>query len=256
MKQQVNLLDPELLPKKEPLSSALIMLMPLVVAVALLAFYGYARWELNQVRTDLTKLTAAEETLIQQLEQTVTKFPRQERDTALEQKIRDLGDEKALKLQVLETLKGRTLGNTQGFADHLETISTQWLEGLWLRKVVVDGDAGELRLTGYTTGPTLPPKLVENLGKKAPLTGTDFRTFRISSIERQGGILKFELDTRRVEPVVEEIEEYGPGIPGMPGMPGMPADFGGTQGLAAMQQGLSQGNLSSLLGAAAKGGAR
>lgn len=225
MRQQVNLLDPELLPKREPFHSSLILLLPVVTLLALFAYYGYARWELTKVRGDFTQLAQQEEQLISELTETVTKHPRKERDPMLDQRIKELGEEKVLKLRVLETLKGRTLSNTEGFANHLAAISDQWLEGVWLKRVVVDGAGGNLRLTGYTTTAALPPQLVENLGKLEPLSGTGYRTFRITRAKNRAGVLHFELDTRRVDPTPEEeaANELAntQGLMDMPGMDAM-----------------------------------
>ncbi|GAB6042849.1 PilN domain-containing protein [Endothiovibrio diazotrophicus] len=209
-RQQVNLLDADLLPKRQQLPSSAILLLPLVVLVGLLAMYGHSRWKLNDLRHQLTTLTDQETVLITQLEQTTRTFPRQEKDPELERRIQVLADEKALKVRVLETLKGRTLSNTEGFAGQLEAIANQWPEGLWMKSLTIADAGGELRITGFATAAVQPPNLVASLGKSAQLSGTGFRTFRITRGKDERGTLRFELDTRRVEPEPEEENNPAP----------------------------------------------
>lgn len=204
MRQQVNLLDPALIPRREAFPAFMILLLPLLVLAALTAWYGYARWELGEVRRELTKLAGQESVLITQLARMVEQFPRLEKDPRLEARLQELTDEKGLKLRVLETLKGRTLTNTEGFARHLDAIARQWVEGTWMESLEIDGAGERLRLTGYAVAAALPARLVTSLGEAPPLHGTSFRTFRITQPDDAERPLYFELDTLRVAPPEEQ----------------------------------------------------
>ena len=108
---------------------------------------------------------------------------------------------------MLETLKGRTLTNTAGFAAQLEAISERWVEGNWLTSLEVADNGTTLRLTGFALGATDTPLLVERLTRDGPLEGIGFRTFRVTRSETHPDRLRFVLDTRRITPEEQKALE-------------------------------------------------
>jgi hypothetical protein len=210
--QRINLLDPELEPKKERFPGILILVIPLLVTLLLGFAYGYLWWRHNESASRLLDLELQEESLINQLEETIRVFPRKEKDARLEARIQALADEKALKLRVLETLRGKTLTNTEGFSTHLRAIASHWVDDAWLEQFEISGAGGRIRLVGRSRNAEQPTRLIRQLGNSKPFIGIAFRTFEMERIVPEAAgpaaegeapqfvpptSIRFELDTQR-----------------------------------------------------------
>ncbi len=194
--QEINLLQDDLRPAADWLSGrraglVLAVLAVLAVLYSALNFMDFlaSRAALEQARAELARLDQA-------LADARVKYPPQARDAHLAERVARLAQEVAHKRRVLDTLSGRTFGNTRGFAGHLAGLARQRLEGVWLTGVAIRRGGTEISLTGASLDPELVPRLLQRLSREQAFAGTEFRRFLMERSEELKGAVRFRLTTR------------------------------------------------------------
>ncbi len=194
--QEINLLQDDLRPAADPLSArraalGLGFLAVLLLIYTLLNFMNFhaSRQALDAARAELARLDQA-------LAEARVKYPPRARDAGLADRVARLSMQVAHKRRVLDTLSGRTFGNTRGFAEHLAGLARQRLEGVWLTRVAIAAGGTEIALAGNTLEPELVPRLLQRLSAEAAFSGTGFRQFLMERSETVAGAIRFEITTR------------------------------------------------------------
>ena len=76
--------------------------------------------------------------------------------------------------RALALLRAGTLGRTTGFADRLEALARQHVDGVWIDRMALSGATGSMSLGGATFDPNLVPRYLQNLGHESVLAGARF----------------------------------------------------------------------------------
>lgn len=193
--QQINLYQPIFRQKKERLTAKTLQMASLVLIAALVAVSLYQYWlfwGLKQAK-QTTQQQYTEST--QQLEEARQLYPSQARDKSLDQHIQRLSAEIVTKRQVLDVLATRSYGNIQGFAEHLEGLARQRIEGLWLTELSIRDGGSNMGLKGSTLKPELVPQLLQRLSSETAFAGTEFKTFLMQRPKNSRQQIDFNLQT-------------------------------------------------------------
>jgi len=179
MHQQVNLYQP-IFREQDKLFSAARMGIGLgVFALGLVGITGFLWWRTSHLETLLTEIKA-QELAHQRLVDRVTALMDQgETQAQIEQRLRLMAGELDRRQQALRYLHSDAMGVRSGFADRMEALARQQLEGLWLRGALFTADAGRMTLTGRTTNAELVPLYLARLANEPALAGTKLELMEI-----------------------------------------------------------------------------
>ncbi len=181
MRQQINLYQPIFRQQRRPFAAAAALGTVALVAVVLLATWGYGQVRVTHLGQDLVRLRSLQQ---QQLQMAATggvaQLRRQSPAVLLAQANQLLGDLKQ-RQQALQVLRSGAAGDTGGFARRLEALAHRHVDGIWLDHIVLVGGAGVASLSGRTLDPELVPLYLQGLTTESALAGTRFDELRIES---------------------------------------------------------------------------
>jgi len=176
MSQQINLYSP-LFRKQKKLFTARAGTQALgVVLIALLALYGFARYQVTELARQAREFGAQVQAGLERIKKLpAAAVPADEKQ--LDARIAEL----EARVQSAEQLLGPTasLRGTQGYADALRALARQRLEGVWLMSITLTGDSGELSLVGKALRAELVPQYIDRLTKDPAMQGRQFATLAI-----------------------------------------------------------------------------
>jgi len=172
--QQINLYNPAFERKRELLS------LPGLAAVwsgaLLLVIIGAAiagLW-VSALRAELEKEAAARTAGQTEMSRLSAQIEGRKRDASLAAEIARLEAELAGRHEVIQTLRGGIIGNTDGFSAYLRAFARQSFEGMWLTGFSLTGAGQDVVLQGRALRPELVPDYVKRLNREAVLKGHAF----------------------------------------------------------------------------------
>ncbi len=195
MKQQINLYQPILRKKKEPLS-AVAMLQVFALSLAVLgAWYGYALYQLQQIEAQ----QASTLNNLNDMRTRVAELETKQRDRVpsklLESEIRRVSDQVDERIQIVDVLSGGSFGNTYGFSQQFEALARQHVDGSWLTIINI-GDGGLfVSLKGMTHAPELVPIYLQRLLTEDVFANVAFNVMVLERLPEQTDQLTFEVAT-------------------------------------------------------------
>lgn len=193
MKQEVNLYQAGLGPKKSPLSALRVLLLLLVVICLLTGISLYAQHRAAELNRRLESVQAQKQTLSKRVEELQAKVS-QQADRDLRQRIRKLQAKKRARRQLVDVLSQTGTSRQQGFAPFLKALARQHLPELWLTQFRIDLEADpSLRLSGRTTDPQRIPDYLLRLSREEIFSGFTFKRLRAERLEGQPEIVGFTL---------------------------------------------------------------
>ncbi len=172
MSQQINLYNPIFLKQKKIFSSQTMTQALGLLALGLLAFYGYARYQVANLQTEAdssAKRLAMAQTRTEHMAQELG--PRK-KSANLEADIQQAEVELRALQAVQGALKQGGLASTNGFSPYLKAFARQAVEGLWLTGFSVSGS--EMAISGRTLKPELVPEYIRRLGEEPVMQGRKF----------------------------------------------------------------------------------
>lgn len=190
MKQDVNLLGAATSGSSE-LPGALHA--AALAALVLAAGIASSVWMDNRIATGQARLDDANraiDELVFSLEERSQFLAQRNTNQALLDELKRLEREAGDKARVLDLLSGETLGNTDGFSEHLAALGRRHPQGLWLEDVRIGDGGREILLRGKALHAELIPRLIEGLQKETAFEGTAFQSF-----EMAGAPVRFALAT-------------------------------------------------------------
>ncbi len=192
MTQRINLYVAEFRPHRQYLS------LPYVaVACAVLLATGVlatlAQWRYGAgVRADIAALEAQLKTLSQQLESDRARLAQHVPSAELSRQLQKLRDEVEAKSQLSVALQNTPLIVRNGYAPILEALARHPLDGLWLTRIDVVGDA--VNLAGAARRPELVPEYIDGLMRDEQFATQSYEV--LSMQVDDDGLLKFEMHNR------------------------------------------------------------
>lgn len=192
MSQQINLYQPIFRRQRKIFSAVTIMQAAGLFVVGLLAIYGFARWQVASLESQVESLEAQRDAAMTQL-QTLTGTPQVARSRLLDRQLTSLEQETAQKQRLLAALETRRFGNDAGFSAHLSALARQRVNGLWLTRITLSESAVEL--AGRTEAGELVPRYLSRLGQETAFAGTDFARIELSRDDERAASVAFTVST-------------------------------------------------------------
>lgn len=184
MYQQVNLYQPIFRKQRQVFSAATMAQALGVVAVALLALYGYGLAQVRAVEAEVLQLESRERALTTELTRIDPELGagrRAELEAELVRLTATLEDQQRL----TDLLRAEPLGNA-GFSRHLAALARRRTAELWLTAIAINGRTDAIELAGRSLRPALVPELFARLGEEEALAGQTFDSFEIGKDEATG----------------------------------------------------------------------
>ncbi|MGH8632285.1 MAG: PilN domain-containing protein [Burkholderiales bacterium] len=174
MSQQINLYNPALEKKRELLSVpglAVAWGAALLLVVVAAAIGGL---RVSVLRAELQEESAARTTAQAEMSRLSAQLAGRKRDASLATEVTRLEAELAGRNEVMHTLRGGVIGNTDGFSAYLRAFARQSFEGIWLTGFSLAGAGQNVSLEGRALRPELVPDYVQRLNREAVLKGHAF----------------------------------------------------------------------------------
>jgi Tfp pilus assembly protein PilN len=177
MAGQINLFNPDLLPRKTPLPASLV---PWVIGAGMLVCAAVAVWVTVQTHAALAEARLAAEQLSplsaeSQLLQ--ARINSNQPDAQLQVEVRHLERKLQSRQQALTLLEAEGAGGDTGFSQQLRALSHQSMEGLWLTHIEMAGE--QLSLQGQTLSADKVPRWMAALRREPSLGGRVFEVFTL-----------------------------------------------------------------------------
>ncbi|HWQ40095.1 MAG TPA: PilN domain-containing protein [Burkholderiales bacterium] len=174
MTQQINLYNAALEKKRELLSlPGLVIVWGCAVLLVALAA-ALASLRVSALGAELQKEAAARTAAQTELSRLSAQVGSRQRDPALAAAAARLEAELAGRQEVMRTLRGGIIGNTDGFSEYMRAFARQSFEGVWLTRFRLAGAGQDVVLEGRALSPELVPDYVQRLNREAMLKGHAF----------------------------------------------------------------------------------
>ena len=179
MSQQINLFNPQFVPKNHPMSARTASLALAGLALGLLVLSVLGKRSL----ADLEQREAGAKAALAQLEarrdQIAREFPPHKKDPALAQELAAAEAQRALLQDAAGVLASGELGNTHGYAGYFRALAQARVEGVWLTGVDIAGAGNAIGLHGRALHASLLPAYITRLGQQEVLKGKTFGSLDI-----------------------------------------------------------------------------
>jgi hypothetical protein len=179
MHQQVNLYQP-IFREQDKLFSAARMTIGLGIfvggLVGLTLFTWWRTAHLDRLLSEIRTQEIAHQHLV---ERVTAMVDRGETQAQIERRLATMATELDRRQQALRYLNSDAMGARAGFADRMEALARQQVEGLWLRGAVFSADSGRMTLSGRTTSADLVPIYLAKLAGEGALAGTKLELMEI-----------------------------------------------------------------------------
>ena len=179
--QQINLFLPEFRPAQHPFRFVAILSAwaAIIVFFALIQLWGWHRTQESRER--LADMEQQQIKVLQQLRNLRDSTP-QSTKAQIDSSIDEARAEVAQRRQVLQLMKGRNIGNSEGFSHFLVSLSRQHMDGLSLEHFGLIDGGNYIELSGWTYRPELVPDYLQRLQKEDSFSNTRFGDMSIKRI--------------------------------------------------------------------------
>ena len=194
--QQVNLYQPIFRRQRQIFSAITMLQASSIVAVALGCIYLYGIWQVLGLEAEVVQLEGREKAYAAQfsrLDPTSSMQRRQE----VEQELAALNEKLVNQQKLIEVLRERPLGTTEGFSAYLAALARRHTPGLWLTELRINGASQAIELVGKTVEPNLVAAYLQSLGSEQALAGQRFDEFDVERGE-PGTDMTFRVASSRV----------------------------------------------------------
>lgn len=179
MSQQINLFNPIFMKRRKYFSLLTILQALGMIVVGTLFFYGYAVYQVGQLKKQSEESTRRYNAEQVRLARYATEFSPQQAHQALQDEVRRLEKQHTEQAELIETIKSGAVGNTSGYSEYLRAFARQVVQGLWLTGFKITGDAAQISLSGGVVNPELLPAYIQRLGKEGVMQGKTFSTLQM-----------------------------------------------------------------------------
>lgn len=191
MKQQVNLLSADLLPRRHPLDFGQLLLGWGVFGLLLVLFSGWEGIGIWRMASQLTE-TQAQWELLEASNEQLKQEQDSRTDSRLLQEVELLRIERAEQEQLVLLLKDYQSGRANGFSGFLDDLADHQVRGMWLSQIRLDQGGRRIQLKGLTTDPGHVPLFLAALSEGPSFAGHRFDGFELQEIE--SGLLEFVIN--------------------------------------------------------------
>jgi len=190
MMQQVNLLDDDLKPRREPLSLRQ-LLAGWAVMVALLAVVSAGQavsgWWLSDERAALEAQWRTVDQGNSELRASAQRKP----DAELVSEVETLRALFSNRAGLVEAVQGYESASERGFSGYLTELAAQQMEGMALSRIELRDGGTYIALSGETARPVNVPQFLKRLSAGERFRGHHFDQFRLEA--QDSGLLRFDI---------------------------------------------------------------
>lgn len=172
MSQQINLYNPILLKQEKIFSSATMAQSLAILLLGLLAFYGYARYQVASLQTETERSAKRLKNTQARVARLSQQFSPPLKSAELESRIKHAEAELKTLAQAQQAMQQSGLLDSKGFSPYFRALARQILDGLWLTQFSVT--SGEMRISGRALKPELVPEYIRRLGSEPAMHGRRF----------------------------------------------------------------------------------
>lgn len=202
-RQQVNLYQDELRPKKLNYSAAMMAQLSLVLIVVLSVVTGFIYFQLQLQQKQYVLSQQIQKQATADLQKLQTELSLRKKDAVLAKRVVDKTKELSNKKKVLNILSRDEFGNTKGFVEHVSGLARQRINGLWLTQIRIASGGTNVSLQGTTNKPALLPKYLQRLSAEKAFAGTEFESLLMARQEKKKQWLNFSLQNKKTEEAVQ-----------------------------------------------------
>lgn len=199
MTQQINLLNPALLKKRDLLTPANIVAVYGFLFVGLITFGGYEYNASNSAKLEAqasSKALAEAQQLLTQMRASVANNTEKQQ---LLTRIESLEQKQAMQEAILDAAQHDKSHQGQSYAALLKAFARQSMDGLWITALNIDQDAQHLSISGRTLNPDLVPAYINKLRSEPALKGKRFTDLSMQYYEAKSATAGEEADQKTVE---------------------------------------------------------
>ncbi len=194
MRQQINLFQPALVDKPEPLRGRqlrliLLLFLSLLALLSLLAYWQAYR--AGQRVAGLQQQKEALEAVVSALEM---RFPERQKSVLLEDEIRRSEAALGGQRQLLGYFANRSQQDNGSFLSILDGLARYRGNGVWLRRIRLVA-AGDLALDGTALHPEQVPEYLQALGERQVFGGKLFSRLSLTRLDKTDGQIDFSLES-------------------------------------------------------------
>lgn len=195
MKQQVNLYQAELKPRRIPFDATRVALVLAGVMVAITALYAVRLSQVAPLEAQAAAATerlAASEVRVAELRRT---HPPAVVDKALKQTLKSRQARLADTRAIAQKLRSGEFGSVDGLSGYLEGFARRHVEGTWLTAVRVQRGGNALGFEGRTLAPELVPAYLDGLREEALFSGRNFSALSMLASDEGANAIRFRVST-------------------------------------------------------------
>ena len=179
MIQQINLYEKALREESDAFSAVALIGGLGIVLAGLIAISGFAWWRVATLGRELHGLQAQAERRQDMVAKGNLVASSGETGQALESRLRTMAIALDRRQRALRYLQSGAAGTESGFSARLEALAREQVDGLWLRGVILSGDATHFELTGKALHADLVPMYLSKLAAEPALAGTRLQLLEI-----------------------------------------------------------------------------
>ena len=192
--QAINLYTEELRPTREKLQAGSAVAILAATAVLLAVVAGFVRYENAQ----LTDQAMSGQQQVERLERSVAELAREaesrQPDPQVEAALARVNELLVRRQRLLTQVESLMSEDTAGFAAPLSALARQVPGGLWLTRIRLNAQNGDVGLSGRAQTGRLVPSYLEALGEEPAFQGRTFGAFRLERDE-EGRWIEFRVAT-------------------------------------------------------------
>jgi len=192
--QQINLYTEELRPTKEKMQAVTAVVILALALGGLAVAAGFVRYQNAQ----LTDQLASRQQQVERLEQSVAQLTQEagsrQPDPQVEAALSRVTETLVRRQRLLAQVESLMSDDTAGFAAPLSALARQVPGGVWLTRIRLNAQNGDVGLSGRAQAGRLVPSYLEALGEEPAFQGKTFGTFRLERSD-QGSWIEFRVAT-------------------------------------------------------------
>ncbi len=201
MRQEINLYAPIFRAPRESFGATTILRTGLLALAVMAALYAFAAWQVAGLARAAQAEQARHAALAARITELEARQGARSADQTLIRRIGALTEERNAKTRALARIaKGIGDDVAPRFANYLEGLARQRLQGLWLTAIHVGAGGGELALEGSALGGELLPRYLSRLAGEPAFRGREFQHLAMQRAEGDAARLDFVLSTQAKAP--------------------------------------------------------
>jgi hypothetical protein len=184
MSQQINLINPSLIKKRDFLTIVNIGVMYGVFCLLMLGWFGYTNNQVSELDKKQTALAGELEQLNNSLVQMTAARVPHALDVALQMQVTKLEAIEQVQTQIL-TMINQDKSEASSLAEYMRGLARQTIDGLWLTGFSIDQAAHTVTLRGRSLSADVLPMYIKKLGGELVFKGQLFGGLQIQEPTQQ-----------------------------------------------------------------------